>query len=332
MIELSRNLLKLLNGYRCENPPFWEVWFCMHEFCNRRYGDYNSIDSRIRMAQDLGMAAVFLGAVDTNVSFAELQPASDGSIHYTSGSLKNLSQLSEKPLPDWKSIRNKMLADREAIRKSGLACWIVLPWCFHSVATSMGLENFSLAVYDDPSFIDTAFEWVEERNRMAIDSIISEIHPDFVLFDGDCAHKTGLMIQPSTFRKLTFEKTAKTVSRLKALGIPYCFHTDGKLDEVIPMLIELGFAAVHGCEKAANDLSQLVANFGDHIVLVGNMDVVLLATATPEMIIQETLEMLRIGSHKGRFIAACNTSPQDYIPEENYNAFAKTIREFKRPI
>jgi len=93
-------------------------------------------------------------------------------------------------------------------------------------------------------------------------------------------------------------------------------------------LIELGFSAVHGCEKQANDLNYLVEKFGDDIALVGNMDVVFLSKATPEQVRKETKEMLRIGSRKKKFIAACNTSPLDYIPEENYLAMVKTIEEY----
>ena len=59
------------------------------------------------------------------------------------------------------------------------------------------------------------------------------------------------------------------------------------------------------------------------------MDVVFLSRATPEEVRKETEEMLRIGSSKGRFVAACNTSPLDYIPEENYLTMVRTIESFK---
>jgi hypothetical protein len=35
--------------------------------------------------------------------------------------------------------------------------------------------------------------------------------------------------------------------------------------------------------------------------------------------------MVRIGNARRRFIAGCNTSPQDYIPFENYAAFVRTV-------
>ena len=327
--EGSSALLRLLNGERVYKPPFWEPWFAMEKFFRRRYGDPNKIENRIRMATDLDMAAVRLGTIDINADFTVRRVASDGSSRYSGGLLRNIKQLEEREMPDWSVTVDKWKNEQRMVKDAGLLSWVVLPWCFHKIATSMGHANFAVKLYRDFEFVDAAFEWVEERNRRAIDEVIREVRPDFVLFDGDCAYKKGLMVNPRIFRKLVFNRTKETVSHLRSLGIPYVFHTDGKLDDVIPLLIELRFSAVHGCEKAANDLKHLVDTFGDDIVLVGNMDVVFLSRATPEEVRKETEEMLRVGSSKGRFIAACNTSPLDYIPEENYLTMVRTIESFK---
>jgi hypothetical protein len=329
--EESRAFLDLLMGKRVYKPPFWEPWFDMIEFFRRRYGDPEKIENKIRMAYDLGMAAVKLGYIDINASFRRDELTSAGVSRYAGGSLTSLKQLEELELPDWSSLIQKWRSHQKIVREAGLISWVVLPWCFHVIATSMGHENFFIKLYRDPGFIEKAFDWVEERSRLAIDTVIREVKPDFVLFDGDCADKHGLMVNPKLFRSLVYERTKETVSRLKHLGIPYAFHTDGKLDDVIPILVELGFSMVHGCEKNANNLEYLVNRFGDEIVLSGNMDVVFLSTASPEEIRRETELMLRVGCLKGKFVAACNTSPQDYIPEENYLAMVETIKNFKGP-
>ena len=331
MHKSSENLMRLLHGERVFVPPFWEIWFRMEGFCRRHYGDYwENVESRIRMAEDLDMAAVLLAEVETNVWFMVDHKASDGTIHYSGGALKNLRQYESQPLPNWDNAIQQWKKDQQLIKDAGRVSWIILPWCFHAVSISMGLESFALNVYDDFAFVDRAFEIVEERNRAAIEQIVEEVRPDIVLFDGDCAYKNGLMVHPDLFRKLVFSKTQQTVALLKRLEIPYTLHTDGMLDAVIPSLIELGFSAIHGCEKAANDLHHLVDTFGDDIVLIGNMDVVFLSKAGPEEVYRETTETLKIGSEKGKFVAACNTSPQDYIPEENYRAMAKAIADFAR--
>ncbi len=325
----SRALLKLLMGERVYKPPFWEPWFDMWGFFRRRYGDPGNFENHVRMALDLGMAAVKLGSIGYFSGLTSYRLTSGGVKRYAGGRLTSLEQLKKLELPDLGEVVEKWRLRQELVSKAGLISWVVLPWCFHAVATAMGHSRLFTKIYRDYEFVDRVFEWVEERNREVIATVIKEVRPGFVLFDGDCAYKSGLMVKTEVFYRLVYERTRETVSLLKRLGIPYVFHSDGRLYDLIPMLVELGFSAVHGCEKVANDLEYLVSRFGDDIVLAGNMDVVFLARATQEEICRETEKMLRTGCVKGKFIASCNTSPQDYIPEENYLAMVEAIKRFK---
>ena len=326
----SAELRRLLRGERVGRPPFWEVWFGMHEFFRRRYGDFNEVENRIAMSKDHEMATVLLGGVNTNLGFGKREPTAEGVSRYHGGNLTSLRQMEERELPDWEETISRWKHDQGLIRDSGRISWAILPWCFHSVATSMGLRAFSIRVHRDFDFVDRAFEMVEERNRLAIDQVIREVRPDVVLFDGDCSYKHGLMVAPGIFRRLVRDRTDETLRHLRPLGIPYVFHTDGKLDDVIPILLELGFSMVHGCEKTANDLGDLVDRFGDRIVLAGNMDIGFLTWASRKEIRRETLSMLETGSKKGKYVAACNTSPVDSIPDENYLAMIEAIKSYRR--
>ena len=86
MHKSSANLMRLLRGERISAPPFWEVWFRMEGFCRRHYGDYwLNVENRIRMAEDLDMAAVLLAEVETNAWFMVDQKSIDGTTHYAGG-------------------------------------------------------------------------------------------------------------------------------------------------------------------------------------------------------------------------------------------------------
>ncbi len=319
---------QLMRGARTQTALFWEVWFHKWAYLRKYYGNPASIEARIQMATDLGIAAWSIGYLDLNVGFGAHQLATTGESRYAGGSLRTRAQLESRPQPDWELLLADLPRKRELVQQAGMAAVLYLPWSFHSIATSMGLEYFSLQLYDNFEFIKSCIQWVENRNREAIQTIVREIQPDLVLFDGDCAFKTGLMIHPHLFRSLVFEETQQTVALLRALQIPYAFHTDGKLNEVLPILIESGFAAIHGCESQANDLAHLVDQFGDQICLVGNMDIAFLTRSQPAEIREVTRQMLTTGLRKGRFIAACNTSPQDDIPDANYLAMIQTIQEY----
>jgi len=217
MKKESESLMNLLEGERVYKPPFWEVWFAMGEFFEKRYGDYQKVENRIKMAEELGMAAVLLGGVSIGLDFAEGKETANGTTRYAGGSLTSLGQLEEKELPDWRETIKNWEKDQKIINGEGFVSWVVLPWCFHAIATSMGHEKFCYKLYDDFQFIDRAFEWVEERNRIAIDTVIKEVKPDFVLFDGDCAYKTGLMIILKPLRNLCSKEQRKLFLALKHL-------------------------------------------------------------------------------------------------------------------
>ncbi|MDH5441094.1 MAG: hypothetical protein OEZ48_04225 [Candidatus Bathyarchaeota archaeon] len=57
----------------------------MDELFYRHYGDYQEIQTRIRMAYDLGMDAINLGSADMNASFRKDEVVSDGSSRYARG-------------------------------------------------------------------------------------------------------------------------------------------------------------------------------------------------------------------------------------------------------
>jgi hypothetical protein len=297
----------------------------MPELLQRRWsGDY------LKMADELGHAAIPLGSVPTGFAFLKSRPRdAQTGVWYSGGELRTLEQLTHCPEPDYDAIRQRLIPLRQRCADAGIACWLVLPWCFHVIATQMGLEHFALACYDEPEMVRQAMAAVEARTAKSIARVVAEVRPDFVLFDGDCAYKQGTMVHPDLLRELTYAPTLPNVRALRQLDIPIAFHSDGKLDGVVPLLLDLGVAAVHGCEKQANDLGHLVDAFGDRIVLCGNMDVVFLNEATPQQVRDEAHAMLAIGWRKGKFVACCNTSPQDYIPEANYRALLSAVEAWR---
>jgi uroporphyrinogen decarboxylase len=324
MRENAERLMSLLRGDDCDRPPLWEPWFSMSEMLRCRYdGSY------IRMADDLGHAAVPIGSLGTNVEFINAVERTEAGAYYQGGLLRGALQLHNRAEPDFDAQIEPLLTRKLECDRAGYASWMVIGWCFDRISASMGLEHLAMACYDDPSFVHEAMQWVETRNQRGIERVISQVKPDFVLYNGDCAYKTGLMIAPAMLRDFCFEPTRQTVEMIRDLDIPFAFHTDGRLHDVMPMLMELGMCAVHGCEKQANDLGHLVDTFGDRIALCGNMDVVFLKNATEETIRRETRDMLRIGNAKRRFIAGCNTSPKDYIPYDNYRAFCHAVRDYR---
>lgn len=319
MIDQAARLRAILHGQTVDRPPLWDPWFAMGRFLRDHYqGDYLS------MAEDLGHAAVPVGIIRTAVDFFD-HHRFQAACTRPGGLMRHSSQKVDDADPYWDEQLRGARQGTQVVHEVGRLTWITFKWCFDAISGAMGLTDLALACYDQPGSVAEAMDWVERRNRAAIRHIVPESNVDFVLFEGNCAYQAGPMIEPSMLRQFCFEPTRRTLDLLRNMGVPFAFHTEGLLAPVMPMLIELGFACVHGCDPQANDLGALVEQWGDRIALAGNMDVAMLATATPEQVTAATRRMLDLGSARGRFIASPNTAIQDDVPAENYIAMCRAV-------
>jgi len=289
-----------------------------------------TFEDEIQLALQLGWGSVNCGWLGW-VPASHQELASDGQLRYAGGLLKTWADLERLQEPDLSHVLAELPARIEAVHRAGLLAHIWVTHCFHSVATSMGLEWLAIQCYDNPAFVEACMERIEDYNRRTLERLLEQgIRPDFICYDGDCAFKTGLMVSPNTYRQLTFERTRASVSVVHDAGIPLLFHTDGKVDDIYPILIDWGFSASHGVEAQANDLAEVKRRFGSKLTLFGNFDPVFLATATPKEIRAEARRMVTIGMAGGRYVAAVNTIVREYVPIPNYLAFLDTIREISQ--
>ena len=246
---------------------------------------------------------------------------------YTQGGIKAGCNL--KPfenLGDSGALKKEVKEAVSLNRQYGLGTRAYLTNSFHALAGALGLEFFSYALYDHRDWLEAAMDQADRYNRRGLEIMLRN-GVDMVTIDGDIAYKTGPMISPALLREIWFEHTRATVEMIKAAGARVMYHTDGKVDTILPMLIEMGVDCFHGCEKAANDLADLKAKFGNDITLIGNFDHAEMTYGTPERIAAVTREMLSIGAPGGRFVPDVNTVVPAECAVENYAAFVDTVRE-----
>ena len=326
----KERLLTALKGGVPDRVPNFEVWWVGHPQIESHFLGHpiKNEEDLVKFSRNIGWGSADGGYF--GLSQGTYEEASDGAEHYTGGTWKSWKDYEKLNIPlnllEEKLTRLKKIY--QMARNEGLATHIYILSSFHATCTSMHFEHFALTCYDDLDLIEAFMEKVEEYNCIALKMVLNEVKPDFVIFDNDCAYKNGLMVSPELFEKIWFKRTKKTVEILKENDIIYMMHTDGKVDEVMPFLIKLGFCALHGVEKQANDLREIKEKFGREVSLIGNMDIVDLTKKSPAEIEEETGKMLARGKPGGGYIAGCNTSVAGYIPTENYLAMLKTIEKF----
>ncbi len=194
------------------------------------------------------------------------------------------------------------------------------------VLNSMGLDNFSFALVDDPdlpaTLLDMYVEWCIELIRRT-----QMIGFDFVLFADDIAFSTGPMFAPEVFRQIFLPRMKKVAAQMK---IPWIYHSDGNLMPVMDDLLTLGMNCLHPIEPGAMDIEQVKKDYGHRVCLAGNIDLhYTLTRGSPEEVEREVKERIEKIGKGGGYVLGSSNSLVSYIKPENLLAMRDAFLRYR---
>ncbi len=206
---------------------------------------------------------------------------------------------------------------------------------FHAAYDLMGLEFFSLAIYDYRDEVERIISGINRRQvEFAKLAAEKKMCPLYFLGD-DVAYKGSLMFSPDFLREIFIPALRKCCEPLNNVGIKVIFHSDGFLMEILDDLIDAGISGINPIEPAAGmDIGLLKKRYGRNLILVGNVDCSqVLPLGSVEDVIEATKECIRQASKGGGHFIGSSSEIVPSTPVENIIAFYQTAREFgKYPI
>ena len=185
---------------------------------------------------------------------------------------------------------------------------------------AMGFERFFIRLIDEPAFVH---ELLEDRTDWAIAMFKQAVSlgAEFLVLGEDAAHKEAPMVSPRMWRKFLLPYHKRIVEEV---NVPIIFHSDGNLLPVLPMVIEAGFVGYHSLEPTAGiDLGAVKKEYGKDLVLVGNVDVSILAGSDLPAVRKEVDRCIAQGADDGGYmLSSCNSIFNGLDP----NAVAEMFR------
>ncbi len=297
----------------------------------RRSGLLDPLD-KVALCRKTGMDAII---VSTTKEFGEIREVeADGFSFYRDGTIKTQADLAEydlaSTLHDWsRDVGAALSQSEDALRGTNIGLGVYLPGPLYTAYLSIGLADFMLKLADDPVLVqklmDFHTEWGCESARLAV-----KHNAAFCILGDDLAHTTGLLVSPRFIADWWMPRTRRITDILRDGSIPCMVHSCGKLDRVLPFLVDLGFVAVHPLQPQCNDIYAVRQRYGHQIALMGNIDITYpLSEGTPEEVRRDTLEHLERLGPDGGYIVAAGHSIINSIPPENYMAMIETAWEWK---
>jgi len=170
---------------------------------------------------------------------------------------------------------------------------------------AMGFGRFFSRLVDDAAFVQRLLEARTEW-CIAMYQKAASLGADVLVLGDDAAHGKGPMISPRMWRTLVLPYHRQIVD---ALDVPMIWHSDGDIEALLPMAIEAGFVGIHGVDALAGmDLSKIKREYGQTLVLVGNVDVRVLFGSDLAAVRGEVDRCIAQGAPGGGYmIASCNS-------------------------
>lgn len=213
---------------------------------------------------------------------------------------------------------------------SGLAIYGSLRTGMMNTIFSMGLVEFSYALYENRKLIEHMLEQYIEWNIKVAEGL-TQAGFDFLVCYDDIAFNSGPIVPPAIFRKIFLPRMKQFAHTLK---LPWCYHTDGKVDLVFDDLVSMGMNCYNPFQPDVMDIYSYKKTHGDKLCLWGNVDIRhTLTVGTVEETIKETKEKIKRLAPGGGYLMATSNSITDYCKVENIMAMMKTKEKYgKYPI
>jgi uroporphyrinogen decarboxylase len=205
---------------------------------------------------------------------------------------------------------------------------------FEQPARTIGLQNFFMALIQEPQFADALMEritdiYIESCNNY-LDELGKYLHV-FTFWDDVCG-QDGWLIRPELYRKLIKPKQRRLVEAIKKKTDARLFyHSCGATFDLVPDLIDLGFDILNPVQVSARgmDTKRLKQEFGQDIVFWGGVDTQhVLPFGKPQEVIDEVKRRIDDLAPGGGFVFTTVHNIQAFVPPENIVAAFDTALEY----
>ena len=193
----------------------------------------------------------------------------------------------------------------------------------------MGMDNLLMAMALQPDFIHELFTKMADVNIEVIRRAVRAGANTISLGDDYCANK-GPMMSPDMFKEFIFPQLKRAVDAVHEEGAKCIKHCDGDIRPILDMMIEAGIDCINPLEPVANmDVAKVIAQYGDRICIMGNIDCAeLLCNLSTAEVEEAVKECIQKGASGGGLIVSSSNSIHSGVKPENYAAMIKAVKRW----
>ena len=239
---------------------------------------------------------------------------------------ENLSgwTLPEVIFPSVEEISKNLLSCKDFVTVTEIEFPFKLAWHI------AGFEHLSTMMITNPEFVEKFYDQLYAfQIKKAV--LAARADYDVIAVVGDVAGQLGMMFSPSLFERFDVPRFSQLIYEIKKSNpqTKVLYHSDGNIEEIIPMLIKCGIDILNPIQSACMDPAKVKMKYGNELTFHGTISVQdTIPNGTVDDVRNEVINRINtVGYNGGLIVSPENSIPYD-APIENILAVYETVYDF----
>ena len=199
---------------------------------------------------------------------------------------------------------------------------------FEKAHAARGFEAFMMDIGASYSFAKQLLTTIVDRNMVMLENVLACEEIDGVLLGSDWGSQRGLLMSPAMWDDLIRPGEQREYDLVHAYDKDVWVHSCGKVDELIPRLVDMGLDVLNPLQPECMDVARIKRDHGDSLAFWGGVSTQqLLPFGTPDDVRSEARRFRDMMSHQGGLIFAPAQDLQPDVPMANVHALLEVARE-----
>ncbi|MCP4622247.1 MAG: hypothetical protein GY850_01800 [bacterium] len=179
-----------------------------------------------------------------------------------------------------------------------------------------GMQNVFMYMLENKDFLNELLNQILNYNLEIIENTC-KIDIDAILFGDDWGQQTGLLMGPQLWGEFIKPRISAMYKIVKDHGKFVFLHCCGKIQEILPELIDCGLDVFNPFQPEVMDVFEMKRIFGDQLTFYGGISTQkTLPFGHPEDVGEEVKKLIKVvGKGGGLIVSPAHAVPGDAKPE-----------------
>jgi uroporphyrinogen-III decarboxylase len=193
-----------------------------------------------------------------------------------------------------------------------------------------GFKKFHTDLYTNEKFVRELLDTLRKR-YIKRTKFLAGLQPDIIEGGEDWGTQVGMVIRPEHWRRYFKPILSESIEAAKkACGAYISYHSDGKIEPIIPDLVKMGVDILNPIQPDCMDPAKIKRLYGDKLTLEGTISVQeTLPFGTVEQVKDVVKERIETCGYDGGLILRPTHVVEPPTPIENVIALYETAQTYR---